>query len=1198
MKEEIVKWIIVIVQNIISEYISSGKNNLIQKCKLKKFRKDIQQDIEMFCNNYQSIYIESSAFAYYLRYSKVLDKTFHRAVSDKLELSNKEFLRQQIKEARNIAQNEDVIFTHDDERFIKELIKLIERKISDFYLNKLSAEQRYCVSKVISEIKDLTEVVIENQRVNNNNINEMKKAIQDISSLSDTKAELVLQYVVEKIWSGNTKDLNVIETLVEGKSKDLELAIGLLRNVICADGNEIEQVKNIGGIKVRDIVIRALLPMIYYKKIDATMLSEFTSNITLKDIVLSLDKNLDCIVQVVEKEQNGMHIFEYKLSKKYVFEEAWLVKQLVVLHLYNQNIRNVDNSMEEITKNEETWLSNLLMLDKRIDILCAYGKNSSKVNEIKKIYKNIYEKKECFSQFGIQARVLYYSILLKAAMFSMDDWSIISEIPTDIAKIEPIRSLIMQAKIDNDEIKLEELKDYCIKNGNGWLINNYFAKHQDSKEIIEFWRNNQEIVVNNYLLFFVLLGALKSQSEFGEIKNLLEFNKNAYENYYEYWNEVLQIDKTEKIEKEFFEICKNDNLRFIYPDSEYSIIERLLSYDQIDLAEKYISRLKIQTKQNDWRICKYDAILLMKRERYIEAIEKFKASFELFSRDSYVIDSIISLSLQHNRQIEQKHIDAAVNIGLPRLLILVSAAYMQKGNDIDARRTNIKAILKSDKDDVQALSQFLSYERFARENSTRKILGIEENTVAYTEDGSGNMVCFGVHSDSVLPDSPCIWNGAVHMYVTTAAEYGMLRKKVNDYIIYENMQYRIVEVVPLECYFFREGIKKLETAGVVHTLRIPETNGKMDTDAFINWIKEFTPDGRIAEDWLGQYSNLEDVPLPLFTYKRFVNMNYTKFLVFMYENCNYFIREWDTRRFHSKKYILSFSAFIAMVEMGIPIETLLDNNVYITESTQIQIDGDTTEIINEYNKDVSSTIGVFENQLFINSANEDVKQHWMQIAGTIQKYNDKMLMQKNEYDLQGEFLTSFDVKELVGICDYDAISISSNDEDFCLITNEAFFVGISANSDCGFRVISITDWLMEIGIDVYKLIEYMAKLVAKGCFFAINLETLKYISEKLDDLDETDISLVYDKFIKLMGQFDGLPEKSKVVALKHLSDVLMSVNQEETIDPKLAHVFLTSLITLNKLKITFRINDEGELEYAIYKENDDTSTITGVSSKE
>lgn len=44
MKEEIVKWIIVIVQNIISEYISSGKNNLIQKCKLKKFRKDIQQD--------------------------------------------------------------------------------------------------------------------------------------------------------------------------------------------------------------------------------------------------------------------------------------------------------------------------------------------------------------------------------------------------------------------------------------------------------------------------------------------------------------------------------------------------------------------------------------------------------------------------------------------------------------------------------------------------------------------------------------------------------------------------------------------------------------------------------------------------------------------------------------------------------------------------------------------------------------------------------------------------------------------------------------------------------------------------------------------------------------------------------------------------------------------------------------------------
>lgn len=78
-----------------------------------------------------------------------------RSISTRLEKSNKEFLRDEIKRAREIAVAEGFTFSNSDECVIKDLYHLIADRVGAYYHNKLSVEQRHMVSSCLDQITEL-----------------------------------------------------------------------------------------------------------------------------------------------------------------------------------------------------------------------------------------------------------------------------------------------------------------------------------------------------------------------------------------------------------------------------------------------------------------------------------------------------------------------------------------------------------------------------------------------------------------------------------------------------------------------------------------------------------------------------------------------------------------------------------------------------------------------------------------------------------------------------------------------------------------------------------------------------------------------------------------------------------------------------------------------------------------------------------
>lgn len=126
------------LESLIYDITSSVIKKGIARYRLKHFLKMLKKDVSKFCEKNESIYIDSSAFDYFIRNTDFLKRVIERSIATKLEKSNKEFLRDELKKAREIAVAEGVPFVNSEERVIKDLYQLI---MDRFITNIITDEQ-------------------------------------------------------------------------------------------------------------------------------------------------------------------------------------------------------------------------------------------------------------------------------------------------------------------------------------------------------------------------------------------------------------------------------------------------------------------------------------------------------------------------------------------------------------------------------------------------------------------------------------------------------------------------------------------------------------------------------------------------------------------------------------------------------------------------------------------------------------------------------------------------------------------------------------------------------------------------------------------------------------------------------------------------------------------------------------------------
>ncbi len=1180
--------LIAILENYIYDITSSGVKSWFDKCRQKKFLKDIRNGIDEFCKRNECIYLDSSAFEYFIRNTRFVERVIERATATKLDNSNKEFLKAEIKKARDIANSESIAFSNDEERIIKDLFHIINDKVEDYYRNKLSVEQRHMVAVYLENISKLQNTVDEFKDRSLANDREILETIKKETRISDAKAVIIADLLSVELRDGRFEEFDNLSAVVKDKSEDLAIYHESLKSIMSSDDciDAVKDLSRIQNTKVRDNAIRIALPVLLFRKENIGTLPDIISAGSLKEIAVCLvNGETEGIFTEAVSCENGLEIHNFSINKKLIFEEEWLTKQVAVLFLFERRIRNIYSAMEEIQKDNKTWLTEMLIADRKIEKYIGEAVSQDNTAALSQLLVKLQQNTSVYDYLCSCIRAFYYSAIVKINLLLNKFEDAERSIPDDLKQYRPLSDYVMAIKNEKNEIGIEDIYDYAVKNETYWLINNYFVARKNELELISFCRKHEELFEKDVSIFFMYMGALKVAALEEERKNQLAKYSDKLMLLYEYWNEMLDIDSSEQTQKDFVDACRDGKMSGIFGISEYSIIERLLQFGEYEVARIYLRKHE-KIGDSDYKIKKYKAIILHGEKNDIEAIKWFKASFTEHPGDAYVIDSLITLSLMNKRTVDKSVIDAAIKADTSRLHMLVAAYYLFEGNISEAKNENIRSILMSEESYNPAYGQFLAIETRFESKDVIRINGIEGGTAACCKNSSGRVCWLCVYKDNILPASPHSWNNDYHVYIDDAAGLGYLRKHKGDHIVIEKEDFEVVDIIPLDAYYFRTCTSKMTQKGLAKEILLPSKDGKIDISAFNEWIVQNTPDERNTYDWLEQYNDIQDAPMPLFVYKRFTRLPYLQFVDMILASTGIFVREILQQSQQAEKYLISFSALVALFKAGIPAERIVSIGGFITESTLVQVESDVAEIIKEYDRDTVASLGVIDGKVFYNQVDDTGKDFWLKEAGLLKRYCESIPTVNSENDLAGPFFGEFDSKELLGICDYDAVSFVMQNREYALVTIEAMLYSMSSNEEVKLKVTSIPDWLVSKGVDATDLLTYIKKLMDQGCLMSVTKDVIVLLSRTVMDGDESIRKTIYSAWDEMLSSIDKYPEKHKIVAMQALSEVFASFGNEAlSIDNGILHILMNNMLLLRKQKIEAFVDENGYLTFALVNIN-------------
>lgn len=317
------------------------------------------------------------------------------------------------------------------------------------------------------------------------------------------------------------------------------------------------------------------------------------------------------------------------------------------------------------------------------------------------------------------------------ALISGKDIEADNIIPEELKNRRPLSDYVYSAKIEKHEIDLNELYEYCIANHTYWLLCNYFISRQNETELIDFCISHENVLSEDGHIFFMFLGALRAVNDNKKYMRFLDEYSKEYDGFYEFWNEKLLVDESDDSKSQFIEHCQEGKMLFVFRQSLYLLIERLLNYQKYDEAELYISKAEL-LGESDARLKKYRGIIEQGKGRQLEAIKHYYDAFKDNPKDAYVIDSIISLSFINKRKVKEEVLLAAEKIGTSRLHSLAAECYKREGNRAKAEEEIIKSILLTENDVYNpAFGQYVGFHTSSKTEGTRTIKGLDVDTVAY-----------------------------------------------------------------------------------------------------------------------------------------------------------------------------------------------------------------------------------------------------------------------------------------------------------------------------------------------------------------------------------------------------------------------------------------------------------------------------------
>ncbi|MGM9587324.1 MAG: Fic/DOC family protein [Candidatus Limivicinus sp.] len=254
-------------------------------------------------------------------------------------------------------------------------------------------------------------------------------------------------------------------------------------------------------------------------------------------------------------------------------------------------------------------------------------------------------------------------------------------------------------------------------------------------------------------------------------------------------------------------------------------------------------------------------------------------------------------------------------------------------------------------------------------------------------------------------------------------------------------------------------MNKLLEKGDMKLLTIPvDENGDTNRNEFLNSLKELIGDDKDS-DWIKDYIDLSSVPAPFYMYKRFVRITYTQLISTFIEDPKIIFREnYIEPPSLCNEYVLTTAALVALYKIGL-FPACKDITIVIPNTLYRTICDETERIVQENNREITAVIGIQDGQLYLVESSEDEKMKNMDEAVKLKEYCAKFVLAENYNDLLLQFPENIQIKDVLGISDYDALLIAK-DRKAILVASEPITSMVGSLDGINVTTIGLVDFLL------------------------------------------------------------------------------------------------------------------------------------------
>ncbi len=1193
----IVNTLSTIVINVLSSCVYEKKQKAVDTVKLNKLKKEIDEWIEDYCRKNDGSILESSAFQNYVHYQNPILKIYNYVTEPEIRKSlESKFISDLVSECQESVLSSGRTFSVDDNSTVRDFFCKILNKYKGFLASNLNMADKYGLYVTEQTIKSESEGIIREVRTVGDDV---AKKIYDIlnqkEDISEEKKIGIYFSLCNFLWLGNIGEVCSILPLIGAKNQELDTAIKMnlkmISDCVLEERYLLEALDEIKCETIKKDIIRRII-LFNIENIDIlNKLLFMTDDLCLKQIIEDIIKGdfSNIFTQEVEMKY-GAQIKSISKSEHYDTEQ-WLVERIIFMYLYKQHTYGIYLSMEELIKEEKNVLEELFIWEKQeLEYIYEYSQNGN-TNNLKKMCVDLKGKSGKFKRLRIDYKKLYYFILVRSAVLTddADVDNIIEKLPDSLKRDVDIQEMIFLLQVKRGEAIQQNIVEFCQKTRRYMLLYDYLMQWVNTPEkIILFFEDYKYILSEHIVLFIMYIQMVRIVKGSECSKKVCESYQDKYGDYLDFLLEIYKSSREKSILDTIATKRKNGSLLYLNNQTEEVLIEVFMQNEMYDDAMEIIRKYEILKKITPRKLRMKAAILLAK-ENVLEALNTFLDVFEDYKDDSYVITNILYISLQNKRSVPESVMYYAQKSSNVKTLALVAMVYERESELELSRKFMTMALLRSDITNIDVFGNYWGLNARQNDNTIIKISNVDKDTAVFLKEiNNESVLIYCIYSDRVLPEEPYEWESAIHIYTEYSIKLGLFRKKVGDNIEIGGNEYVITDIMPTNCFLARKCITKMMECGVAKSFCLDHNLDKVQNQKhFIDWIQEnITPQKEF--DWLEYYKDFSEMPTTLYSLYKCTKLTYEQFILTMLREKSVVIRNMlkENNKEACKGYVLSFSAMIMLYKLGVPAKVLNANGVVIPTSI-LQFSKDEAKTIVDTNaRDMVASMGVYEGKLFVNETPEEEKQYWMEESIKIKDYAEELTSVDNYTDVNCEEYSNHTLKEIFGICDYDAMAISKKQKRE-IVAGEATLIIISQVKDIGIYSGDILHFLVNINEPVENIIRYMKQMLELRLMVIISKRTIDYISEYLLTVGEREQKEILIEWDDFLSSVEAVGKEYKSIFTQISTDIMRSkFSESETYDSEIWRIFARYVFHYNGFFFKYGFNEDGEFEIRTYKRVD------------